>query len=241
MGKFIDLTGQKFGRLTVIERVYPKNKGTSAYWKCICSCKDHNIVIASTSSLRQNRKSCGCINKELHLKTNSYILKDGYYEVYDNMDRYFLIDEEDYDKIKNYSWYINTSGYVAITPAFRGKTDNKENLLHRYLISPGKENVVDHINHNRLDNRKHNLRICNTMQNNQNSIIRMNNTSDIIGIWYDNKNEKWASEIRVNKKKIWLGRYHNKKDAIVARLKAEKEYFGEFAPQQHLYEQYEIE
>jgi hypothetical protein len=48
------------------------------------------------------------------------------------------------------------------------------------------------------------------------------------------------ASINVNKKICWLGRYLNKKDAIVARLQAEAKYYGEFAPQQHLYEQYGI-
>ena len=75
MGKFIDLTGKKFGRLTVIERA--KNKGKSTMWLCKCDCGNETIV--NGSSLKKDlTKSCGCLNIELlrkrqitHGKTNT--------------------------------------------------------------------------------------------------------------------------------------------------------------------------
>lgn len=61
MGKFIDLTGQKFGRLTVLERV--ENKGKRTYWKCLCDCGNETIVWAD--NLRRGlQKSCGCLYAE---------------------------------------------------------------------------------------------------------------------------------------------------------------------------------
>ena len=68
--------------------------------------------------------------------------------------------------------------------------------------------------------------------------LRSDNKSGVIGV--RSVGEKFIADIRVNKKLIVLGRFFNKEDAIKARLKAEKEYFGEFAPQQHLYEEYGI-
>ena len=56
-----------------------------------------------------------------------------------------------------------------------------------------------------------------------------------------NKQKKWASKICVNYKTIYLGEFLNKVDAIKARLSAEVQYFGEFAPQKHLFDQYEIQ
>ena len=61
-----------------------------------------------------------------------------------------------------------------------------------------------------------------------------------IGVVYDRNREKWMARIVLNKKDIYLGRYSNKEDAIKARLEAEIKYFGEFAPQRHLFEQYGI-
>lgn len=62
MGRFIDLTGQKFGRLTVVER-HPENKKTNAQWHCICDCG--NVVIVASQHLRRGEsKSCGCLHDE---------------------------------------------------------------------------------------------------------------------------------------------------------------------------------
>lgn len=60
------------------------------------------------------------------------------------------------------------------------------------------------------------------------------------GVYWDNQKNKWKATIWVNYKNKYLGRYLDKDDAIRARLKAEAKYYGEFAPQQHLYEQYGI-
>ena len=69
MGKLIDLTGQKFGRLTVLGRA-PKPEGatsTSAFWHCICECGTKKII--SGNVLRQGKaKSCGCLNNEIRDK-----------------------------------------------------------------------------------------------------------------------------------------------------------------------------
>lgn len=61
MGAFIDLTGQKFGKLTVIKRV--DNKGEKVAWQCICDCGKHTIV-TGTALKSGNSKSCGCLKLE---------------------------------------------------------------------------------------------------------------------------------------------------------------------------------
>ena len=64
MSRLIDLTGQRFGRLTVIERSGKVTKGCSVYWKCICDCGNETIV-ARNNLKRRKTKSCGCLSKEL--------------------------------------------------------------------------------------------------------------------------------------------------------------------------------
>jgi len=73
-----------------------------------------------------------------------------------------------------------------------------------------------------------------------NRSLQPNNTSGIIGV-HLNKNNKWVAQIMLNRKTNYLGSFSNKKDAVIERLKAEKEYFGEeFAPQRHLFKKYGI-
>lgn len=81
--RLIDLTGQRYGRLTVIDRDYSKK--TTA-WKCLCDCGNYTIV--TTKNLRQkgfSTKSCGCLNKEgnpIHKQAGTRI-----YNIYQSMKR----------------------------------------------------------------------------------------------------------------------------------------------------------
>ncbi|MCK5788623.1 MAG: HNH endonuclease [Chlamydiia bacterium] len=79
---FIDLVGQKFGRLTVISRA--ENKGNVTYWNCICDCNCGNevkVVVQGGSLINGNTKSCGCYAREraseIHSGSNSYFWKGG--------------------------------------------------------------------------------------------------------------------------------------------------------------------
>ena len=146
----------------------------------------------------------------------------------------FYFDMDDYDKIKNYHWmeHIQDSKYHVLEAA-KGKSHIR---MHWLII--GK--YVDHIDRNPLNNRKYNLRKATVFENNRNKRKNKLNTSGIIGVSWDKESLKWRSYINFNKKQIKLGRFTNKNDAIIARLKAEMKYFKEFAPQRHLFEQYGI-
>ena len=244
-----NLTGRTFGRLTVIKQVddyiYPDNIHKVAQYLCECSCEKHTqIIVRSNSLISGNTRSCGCIQKESisniganNKKYNTYDLSGEYgigFAINTNKEFYF--DLEDYDKIKDYCWYENVLDGFHLLQAHEQGTD-KTYRMHSLL---GFINY-DHINRNELDNRKCNLRPCTTQENGRNKSIRRDNTSGIIGVnWYQKYN-KWVARIQIDKHvRKHLGYFDNKNDAIVARLKAEQEYFGEFAPQKHLYEQYGI-
>lgn len=89
MGQLIDLTNQKFGRLTVIEKTDKRGSGGAVFWRCVCSCGKTTDV--SSSCLRGNQtKSCGCLfldlasqkgkNKKTHGKSETRI-----YRIWSNM------------------------------------------------------------------------------------------------------------------------------------------------------------
>ena len=99
----------------------------------------------------------------------------------------------------------------------------------------------DHKDRNPFNNRKENLRESTYQENARNSSLAKNNKSGIIGVYWHKREMAWASTIVVDYHKIHLGAFYNKEAAIIARLKAELEYFGrEFAPQRHLFEKYDI-
>jgi hypothetical protein len=74
----------------------------------------------------------------------------------------------------------------------------------------------------------------------QNCSLRSNNTSGVTGVGWHKQTLKWRVRIVVNGVELFLGTYVDFEDAVKARLQAEKKYFGDFAPQKHLYEEYGI-
>lgn len=232
MGKFKDLTGQRFGRLTVIERVedYVSPKGCHAVqWLCKCDCG--NEVVALGSNLKKcSTISCGCFRKNpniiLRRKHNIYDLTGEYGIGYtSNTNEPFYFDLEDYDKIKDYCWYQSDSGYILATLK---KVDGKQKRirLHNFLMG---EFNIDHRNNNKADNRKFNLRKATVSQNIMNRTIKSNNTSGCTGVYWNKQKNKWTAKIIVNKKQIYLGFFDKFEDAVKARKEAEDKYFGEFS------------
>ena len=217
--KLIDLTGMVFGRLTVIERdedyISPKGEHNTK-WKCQCICG--NIVSVLGRSLKDKiTKSCVCLTK----KYNTYDLTGEYGIGYSsNTNEKFYFDLEDYDKIKDYSWYVNSNGYLK---------NSNDVYMHRLLMNFPKNKLIDHINHKRYDNRKKNLRIVNSSQNNKNRIINKKNCSGVLGVYYGKNINKWIANIRIDGKTKYLGCYEDKEDAIKARKEAEDKYYGEYS------------
>ena len=115
-----------------------------------------------------------------------------------------LIDLDDIEKVKDYRWSFK--GYVG-----KGYVKNEKNklFLHKFIMNAPKGVVVDHINHNKLDNRKSNLRIIN----------KQYISEDFKGI--QEKNNKYYSHIKINNKTINLGMYLYKEEAQWARWYAE--------------------
>lgn len=135
--------------------------------------------------------------------------------------KFSKVDDSDYETQFGHTWYLN-NGY-----AVRYK-NGKYIYLHREIAKTPKGSCTDHINRDRLDNRRVNLRVCNKSQNAQNA-RSWNKTSGYRGVTWHKKNRKWVSQIKVNGKPIYLGSYTNSIEAARAYDKAAKEHFGECA------------
>lgn len=269
MGNFIDMTGwvmKEHGvpdsRLTVIDRAGTSDDG-KALWLCECSCQEHKRIVVSGYNLRRQdgkaTKSCGCLRKETsaknvlnvqHLavkaasksnkKYNDVILnlKDEYglYGIgfCHNTGREFYFDMNDYDKIKNICW----NEQFKNIPILQGRDleTNQMVRMHSYLGYTHH----DHEDRNELNNRKYNLRPASIQENARNRNKQKNNTSGVVGVGWLKQQNKWRAYIYIDKKHIGLGVFENKVDAIKTRLQAEQQYFGEFAPQRHLFKEYGI-
>lgn len=237
----IDLTGQVFGRLTVIEEV-PKPEGSNTRYKCwLCKCSCGNYKIVNSSNLRRGAtKSCGCITGQyescLYSSTNKrhnkYDLTGEYGICYaSNNSELIIFDLEDYDKIKDYCWNVKKREYKNCTDkrAVSVKHDNgKVKYINMYDVIMSKDDpsmVIDHINRNPLDNRKANLRICTRQQNSFNKTGR----SKYKGVYKNHKGKGWIAEIGYNYKHHYLGIFDTPEEAALAYNEKAKEFFGEFA------------
>ncbi len=137
----------------------------------------------------------------------------------------FQLDEEDAMQFVGIPLMKTSHGYLRVNSSnFKG-----ERYVHRIVMKAQKCEVVDHINGDKMDNRKKNLRICSQADNCLNKVIGKRNKSGVAGVYYDSKREKWAAQISVKKKTISLGRFDTKEEAIAVRLKSQEKYHGEYS------------
>lgn len=120
---------------------------------------------------------------------------------------------------------INSRGYYRVT--VRGR----QYLAHRIiwdLLHPddllAKEEEIDHIDHNPLNNKSDNLRKASRTTNGRNVSKGRNNTSGVVGVYWKKREQKWLAQIKVNQKDTHLGFFSDKEDAVAARKAAEIKY-----------------
>lgn len=200
-------------------------------WYCECDCGNYHTTTSHNLTAGLCR-SCGCLLKEnfynkKETSRNTYDLTGDYGIGYTYKGEIFKFDLDDYDKIKNYNWHINSNNYVMTNIPNNGK--QKKISMHRFILNITDPKIyVDHIYHDKSDNRKSQLRITNSQQNQFNHIKKGNNTSGTTGIYWHKKRQKWEALIGYNDKIIYLGLFDDKNDAINARKEAEIKYFGEY-------------
>lgn len=234
MGSKIDLTGQKYNRLTVIKSAgYKYNSfGNRIYlWECLCDCG--NIHITSTNDLRQGRvKSCGCQKIEsCHIgwnkKQNEYEIKDSYAIGKTRDDKTeFYVDLEDLERIKPYCWYKHHSGYIMANDETHHKI-----MLHKLIMNDlDNEFCIDHIRtENKNDCRKSNLRKVTRSQNNQNRKSNNPGRSGVTGVQWHSRDNCWIAVINYDGKPHEILRTKDLDEAIKARHDAEDKYYGDYS------------
>lgn len=127
-----------------------------------------------------------------------------------------MIDVSDMDRTIKRKWHLARTGYAV--------SDNLNMAPFIMRTETDKNIVIDHINQNKLDNRKVNLRITNKSINAFNTKMRVDNTSGYRGVSWDKEKNKWCARITINGKQRQIGRYSDIDDAISARKNAEREY-----------------
>lgn len=128
------------------------------------------------------------------------------------------------------TWRIGTDGYARNNTRTGGEVRLHRLIMERVLgrsIEP--KEWVDHVNRNKLDNRRCNLRMCTQSQNNYNQKRHSNNKSGYKGVSWNKQKNKWQSKIKVEKKLKYLGLFNDPEMAHKAYCEAAIKYHGEFA------------
>lgn len=227
MSKVVNMLGARFGSLVVSEFAYIKNR--NAFWACKCDCGNTRVV--NGKSLRNgNTKSCGCLRKlkgiefgERRRRENKYYSKDSFLHVILSSKHEFICDKEDLSYVVSASWHETEDGYA------RGCVNGKDVYFHNLIMGNLYEDkmLCDHINGDRKDNRKCNLRLVTHQQNSYNTKIYSNNTSGYTGVKKSKNKKKWTAYITKDKT-YYLGTFETKEEAIMARCNAEEKLFGEY-------------
>lgn len=142
-----------------------------------------------------------------------------------NKDKFFTIDDEDFELVSKYKWYLSTHGYAKTTIHKKETTklDKNRNIniaVHRLIMGNPEGKQIDHINRNRLDNRKSNLRLATHTENNWNKEIK-----GLVGVSLDIRDGRYRT--RVGNKTY--GSYSDKKIAALVYDRVVRRDRGEFA------------
>lgn len=136
-----------------------------------------------------------------------------------------IVDAEDYDWLSKYKWHASKKEYNW----YACRNYNRSIVgMHQVIMNAPKGMLVDHIDHNGLNNRRSNLRVCTSSQNHQNR-ERTRGTSKYKGVYREKRYRKWCASIHFEGRNYYLGSFSNELDAAKAYDLKAAELFGEFA------------
>lgn len=149
-----------------------------------------------------------------------------------SQNKYTIVDDDDYDSLIRVKWHARVGKYTVYVERNYKILNGKQGKIRMHRIIMGAEGKVDvdHKNHNGLDNRKGNLRICSRTNNMGNKRKYINGvTSKYKGVSFHTRDQNWRAQISINKKVVYIGGYATEQEAVLAYNKRAKEVFGEFA------------
>ena len=169
----------------------------------------------------------GTLELKQRERTNEYIIEGDVSKIVTKAGEVILADAEDVDLLKRYSWCVSKQGYAV------ANIDGIARKMNRYVLGFDECNgkTVDHINRNKLDNRKSNLRFATQAENSRNCNKTVGSVNPYVGVRKVGSG-RYVARITYNRKGIHIGTFDTLSEAIEARKQGELKYHKEFA--QHL-------
>ena len=134
--------------------------------------------------------------------------------------KYALVDSADFRWLSQWRWQYNIGGY-----AYKSLNKKTKIYMHQLINQTTEGLYTDHINRDKLDNRRSNLRTVTNMENGRNRGLNKNNKSGYKGVFWHERLNKWLVYIKTNYKRVYVGLYKNINDAVSARKQAEQLYW----------------
>lgn len=180
---------------------------------------DNNAKNLKWSKLTAYDVLCIKCSKNAKMSENEWYENDGcvYFKL-SNSKEYGICDKEVWEIANAYRWMITPEGYIV------SGRNNTHKRFHHLVLKPKNGYVIDHINRNKLDNRKSNLRYASPRANAINHSVRKDNNTGKCGV-RKLKDGRFQAYIWSGKQ-IDLGKYDKYEDALIARLNAEEKYFA---------------
>ncbi len=138
------------------------------------------------------------------------------------------IDDRDYERVSTKKWHAiwgnSSKNYYAICNIHDENGKKTTISMHRFILNASKGDIIDHFDHDGLNNQRSNITIGTSSFNSRNKRIRSDNKSGFTGVVWDSFKKNWRANIKYKDKSIYLGNFEKKECAIEARKKANEKY-----------------
>lgn len=225
--KLINLTGEAFGRLLVLEQAPSVPGRCGARWRVLCSCGKRYVV--DSANLRSGRlASCGCAGRDPRT-TPPPPPVPGARWIPLTRGAFALVDADDYERVVAHRWYLTPVTRKSRKVYARTHADGtrRKQPMHRFILDVPPGVAVDHADGNGLNNRRSNLRVATKAQNMWNVGPRLGRP--LKGAAYNRLRNKWYSAIQANGEHHYLGCYETAEEAARAYDEAAVRLHGAFA------------
>lgn len=142
--------------------------------------------------------------------------------------KFAMVDDADHEWLNDFKWFYHKLGWSGRQSK---RINGKQSIIymHRAILGAPKGVEIDHINHNKIDNRRKNLRLCTRSQNMMNMRKGKMSKDGYKGVYIYRPNGKWVARITINGKYTHIGYFYTAKEAAIAYNDKAVGAFGEYA------------